>query len=127
MDHVAMEMKKTIDSYKGESFDLKHHKKTLSGMFQGDELRVEFRADKSLLDVIFDIFGETIEFSEEGTGTVRFTAAVQLSPTFYGWCLSFGDKLQLVGPNEVMEKVVEYIHSLIRGYKRNQGEDMSNY
>ena len=122
MDHVAMEMEQPIDPYKGESFDLKHHKKTLFGMFQGDEQRVEFRADKSLLDAIFDIFGEAIEFTEEEDGTVRFTAAVQLSPTFYGWCLSFGDKLQLIGPNEVVEKIVEYIYSLIIGYKQIEME-----
>lgn len=91
-------------------------------MFQGDEQRVEFRADKSLLDAIFDIFGEAIEFTEEEDGTVRFTVAVQLSPTFYGWCLSFGDKLQLIGPNEVVEKIVEYIYSLIIGYKQIEME-----
>ena len=50
---------------------------------------------------------------------MKFKVSVQLSPTFYGWCLSFGDKLQVVGPNEVVENVVEYIHSLIQRYKRD--------
>lgn len=87
-------------------------------MFQGEEQEVEFVADKSILDVIFDIFGETIMLENEGENSVRFKAAVQLSPTFFGWCLSFGDKLKVIGPNEVVEKIVEYIQTLANGYSK---------
>lgn len=122
MDHVEMVVNQPIDPYKGNSIDLQHHKKTLFGMFQGEEQEVEFIADKSLLDVIFDVFGDSVKLELERENAVRFKASVQLSPTFYGWCLSFGDKLQVVGPNEVVEKVVEYIHSLTEGYKQLKGE-----
>ena len=92
-------------------------------MFQGEEQLVEFQADASILDPIFDIFGDKVEIAPDENGKLRFKATVQLSPTFFGWCLSFGDKLQVVGPNEVVEKVVEYIQSLTRGYKiENKGE-----
>lgn len=121
MDRVEMVVNQPIDVYNGEPIDLKRHKKTLFGMFQGEEQLVEFQADASILDPIFDIFGDKVEITSDENGKLRFKAAVQLSPTFYGWCLSFGDKLQVDGPNEVVEKVVEYIHSLIQGYKRNQG------
>ena len=104
----------------------KRHKKTLFGMFQGEEQLVEFQADASILDPIFDIFGDKVEITPDENGKLRFKAAVQLSPTFFGWCLSFGDKLQVVGPNEVVEKVVEYIQSLMQGYKRNQEKSKSS-
>ena len=123
MDRVEMVVNQPIDVYKGEPIDLKRHKKTLFGMFQGEEQLVEFQADASILDPIFDIFGDKVEITPDENGKLRFKAAVQLSPTFFGWCLSFGDKLQVVGPNEVVEKVVEYIQSLTRGYKiENKGE-----
>ena len=84
---------------------------------------VEFQADESILDPIFDIFGDKVELIPDEHGKLHFKAMVQLSPTFFGWCLSFGDKLQVVGSNEVVEKVVEYIQSLTRGYKiENKGE-----
>lgn len=113
MDYIEMVVNQPIDPYKGNPIDLQHHKKTLFGMFQGEEQGVEFIADKSLFDVIFDVFGDSVKLEHERENAVRFKALVRLSPTFYGWCLSFGDKLQVVGPNEVVEKVVEYIHSLI--------------
>lgn len=123
MDHVEMVVNQPIDLYKGNPIDLQHHKKTLFGMFQGKEQKVEFIADKSLLDVIFDVFGDAVKLAPERENAVRFAASVQLSPTFYGWCLSFGDKLRVVGPSEVVEKVVEYIHSLTEGYKQIEGDE----
>ena len=117
MDHVEMVVNQPIDVYKGEPIDLKRHKKTLFGMFQGEEQLVEFQADASILDPIFDIFGDKAEIVPDETGKLRFKAAVQLSPTFYGWCLSFGDKLQVVGPNEVVEKIKEYVINLVKIYQ----------
>lgn len=116
MDHVQMVAEQPRDVYKGEPIDLKRHKKTLFGMFQGEEQLVEFQADESILDPIFDIFGDKVELIPDEHGKLHFKAAVQLSPTFFGWCLSFGDKLQVIGPDDVVVRVVEYIHSLIRGY-----------
>lgn len=126
MDHVQMVNDQPRDIYKGAPIDIKRHKKTLFGMFQGEEQLVEFQADVSILDPIFDIFGDKVEIIPDGNGKLRFKAAVQLSPTFYGWCLAFGDKLQVIGPNEVVEKVVEYIHSLIIEYNQIKIEGITD-
>lgn len=116
MDHVEMVVNQPKDVYKGEPIDLKRHKKTLFGMFQGEEQLVELQADASILDPIFNIFGDRVEITSNENGKLRFKAAVQLSPTFYGWCLSFGDKLQVVGPNEVVEIIKEHINTLLKFY-----------
>lgn len=116
MDHVEMVVNQPIDLYKGDPIDLQHHKKTLFGMFQGEEQEVEFIADKSLLDVIFDVFGDAVKLEPDRGDAVRFKVSVQLSPTFYGWCLSFGDKLQVVGPDEVVKKIKEELELLIHSY-----------
>ena len=84
---------------------------------------VEFQADESILDPIFDIFGDKVELIPDEHGKLRFKAAVQLSPTFYGWCLSFGDKLQVVGPDDVVAKVTDYIQSLMDGYRKDRGNN----
>lgn len=57
-----------------------------------------------------------METTPDENGKLLFKVAVQLSPTFYGWCLSFGDKLQVVGPNEVVEKIKEHINTLLKFY-----------
>lgn len=119
MDHVQMVADQPREPYKGDTIDLKRHKKTLFGMFQGEEQLVEFQADESILDPIFDVFGNKVELISTDNGKLRFKAAVQLSPTFFGWCLSFGDKLQVIGPDDVVTRVIEYIQSLMDEYKRN--------
>ena len=116
MDHVQMVVDQPREPYKGEPIDLKRHKKTLFGMFQGEEQLVEFQADESILDPIFDVFGDKVELIPTDNGKLHFKAEVQLSPTFFGWCLSFGDKLQVTGPDEVVQKMREYLKTLIQSY-----------
>ena len=106
------------DPYNGEPIDLKHHKKTIFGMFQGETQEVKFQADKSLLDVIFDVFGDNITLEPLNDNTVTFKAEVQVSPTFLGWCCSFGDKLKIIEPEYAVEKLQEHIANLSEIYKK---------
>ena len=39
----------------------------------------------------------------------RFSATVQLSPVFLGWCCSFGDKLRVVEPYAVIDLLNSFI------------------
>ena len=107
------------DPYNGESIDLKHHKKTIFGMFQGETQEVEFQADKCLLDVVFDVFGDNITLEPLNDNTVTFKAEVQVSPTFLGWCCSFGDKLKIVGRDATVKKLKEYIGIIIQAYQND--------
>ena len=117
MDKVEMVEEQSKDPYNGEPIDLKHHKKTIFGMFQGETQEVKFQADKSLLDVIFDVFGDNITLEPLNDNTVTFKAEVQVSPTFLGWCYSFGNKLKVVSPDFVLDEIQEHIDSLVKMYK----------
>lgn len=118
MDKVEMVEEQRKDPYNGEPIDLKHHKKTIFGMFQGETQEVEFQADKCLLDVIFDVFGDNITLEPLDDNTVTFKAEVQVSPTFLGWCCSFGDKLKIIEPEYAVEKLQEHIANLSEIYKK---------
>ena len=118
MDKVEMVEEQHKEPYNGEPIDLKHHKKTIFGMFQGETQEVEFQTDKCLLDVIFDIFGDNIMFEPIDDNTVAFKAEVQVSPTFLGWCCSFGDKLKIIEPEYAVEKLQEHIANLSEIYKK---------
>lgn len=124
MDMVEMVENQSRDIYNGEPIDLKHHKKTIFGMFQGETQEVEFQADKCLLDVIFDVFGDNIALEPLNGNTVTFKAEVQVSPTFLGWCYSFGNKLKVVSPDFVLDEIQEHIDSLVKMYKeyRSKGK-----
>lgn len=56
---------------------------------------------ESLTDVVFDIFGDKVKIRKLDDGFVRFSADVQVSPVFYGWCCSFGANLRVTSPQAV--------------------------
>lgn len=120
MAHVKTESDKQKDEYSGAPIDIGMHKKSLFGMFQGTAQQVEFRADPSILDPIFDTFGEKLRVIPDKDGKLFFKATVQLSPTFFGWCLSFGDKLTVTAPRKAVEEIKNYVLSLARNYDKDE-------
>ena len=117
MDKVEMVEEQRKDPYNGEPIDLKHHKKTIFGMFQGETQEVEFQADKCLLDVVFDVFGDNITLEPLDENTVTFKSEVQVSPTFLGWCCSFGDKLKVLSPENVVDNIKTYLDKMKKIYE----------
>ena len=79
----------------------KHRKQSFS-MFGGITETVKFEADKNLLDVIYDKFGEDTQIRSIGNGKISFTADVQVSPVFFGWCCMLGDKLRVAQPESIL-------------------------
>ena len=93
----------------------KHRKQSFS-MFGGITETVKFEADKNLLDVIYDKFGEDTQIRPLGNGKISFTTDVQISPVFFGWCCSFGERLKIVAPLGVVDLVGNYIKNLAQIY-----------
>ena len=99
-----------------KAFDIQQHKKALFGMYAGEEKEVSLRADKSLIDVLFDFFGSDTNVFEVGENTIGCNVHVQLSPQFFGWCCSFGDKLKIDSPDFVVEEFKKYLENLASCY-----------
>lgn len=98
------------------AFDIGVHKKQLFGMFSGEATEVSIEMHKSLIDAVFDLFGEKTRILSNGADTIRFTAEVQVSALFFGWCCSFGDRLKLLGPSSVIEQLKEYTDTIKSQY-----------
>lgn len=94
----------------------KHRKQSFS-MFGGKTETVKFEADKDLLDVIYDKFGEDTKISSLNNGKIAFSADIQISPMFFGWCCSFGERLKVIAPQYIKHQFNEYISVLIENYK----------
>ncbi|MBO5068264.1 MAG: WYL domain-containing protein, partial [Clostridia bacterium] len=91
-------------------------KKGVFGMFTGDEEEVRFIVDKSMLDVVFDRFGKNIQLMQHDEDKYTFTANVQVSPIFMGWCCAFGEKIKVVAPESVVEQIKEHIKIISSAY-----------
>ena len=100
------------------TFDIATYKKSLFGMFSGETTAVTIEAHRTLIDAIFDLFGEKTRIISNGEETVRFTVDVQVSPLFFGWCCSFGEKVKLLGPDNIIEQLKEYTDSVKEQYEK---------
>ena len=99
-----------------ERANLPTRKSQLFAMYGGETATVEVQADKSLIDTIYDKFGDRVALHKKDENTVGFTADVQVSPTFIAWCCSFGKQLKVLSPEWVIEKTKHYIEELAKNY-----------
>lgn len=99
-----------------ERFDLASHSKQLFGMYAGDLCAVGFECDKSLADAVIDRFGTDVMMSNRGE-TFTFTARVMVSPSFYSWVLGFGNKMKIVYPEYVADKIAEIARDIVKNYE----------
>lgn len=95
--------------------EIVRHKKEVFHMFKGEPQQVVIRIDRSLLDVMYDKFGENLYVWKIGD-QFEFSVNVQVSVTFFAWCCSFGDRLKLISPFPTVERLKEYIRSLAQCY-----------
>lgn len=117
MDDVRIEEMPIDLNDESKQFDLSRHKRQLFGMFNGDDERVTFQAEKTLVDHIFDRFGDDVEIAYGEENMVVFTADVKISIPFLGWCCSFGKMLKVISPQSVADKVKEYAAEVAGQYK----------
>ena len=116
MANVNVSSEDIMPSELSEVYTIQKHKRQLFGMFTGEECEVTFEADRSLIDTVLDKFGFDTHLSAVGQHTFRFSATVQISPVFLGWCCSFGDKLKVVGPESVVIKIKDYTTLVFKIY-----------
>ena len=93
------------------------HKRQLFGMFSGETEKVYMEMHESLIDVVFDTFGDEVKLRRLPDGFVRFSQDVQVSPVFYGWCCSFGQNLRVTSPKSVVEGLRDHTKCIYEMYK----------
>ena len=116
MDKVEITELDMTPGVEKERENLPTRKSQLFAMYGGETATVEVQADKLLIDTIYDKFGDRVTLHKKDENTVSFTADVQVSPTFIAWCCSFGNLLKVTAPQEVVEKIKDYLEKTIKNY-----------
>lgn len=86
--------------------------RTAFNMYSGTPEKVTFVADESLIDVIIDRFGEKTICKKVSENSFSCTVEVQVSPTFWGWLFSFGEKLVVTAPEWVVNEAASHAQRL---------------
>lgn len=80
---------------------LPEYTKQVFKMFGGEPEEVTLQFDRSVLNQIYDQFGEEIEVAAVSDNELETTVMIQVSPTFRGWLAQFDDKVQLKKSNKL--------------------------
>lgn len=98
------------------SLDLSSYGKTVFGMFAGNPENVKLRFDNSLAGVVIDRFGKDVMLVPEEGGFFTVSAQIVLSPVFYGWLSSFGDRAELLIPQHARQEFAAQCRRTLKQY-----------
>ena len=93
-------------------FDTANYSRKMFGMFGGENKKIKLRCHSSLAGVFIDRFGNGIIIAPDGDFfEVIIEAAV--SPVFLSWLMQFGDKVEVLSPDNVKEELVSLANKVI--------------
>lgn len=98
------------------ALDMTQYSKQVFGMYGGELCNVRLSCDASLAGVVLDRFGKDIVIANHGE-RFEFTAKVMISPNFYSWVLGFGNRVRVVSPSFVADRVVELSREILDMYE----------
>jgi len=113
MEKVAIEKSGITPVKKYENFNIHAYKRQAFSMFTGELKDVTLTVDNTCIDAILDKFGEQIPLTTVDGTSFRVRVQVQVSPTFFAWCLTSCKKIRITAPAEVVKGFEEYVKSVI--------------
>ncbi|MCR5800814.1 MAG: WYL domain-containing protein [Lachnospiraceae bacterium] len=118
MAHISVLDEKRTGKEQFKNFDLAKYAKMSFGMYGGDTVKVKIAFENSLVGVFIDRFGKDITiFPSKKDGWSEINVDVAMSDQFLGWIFALGSKVQILGPDEVIEKYKKELNEMIRNYK----------
>ena len=118
MEEITVEEKRADSSKAVDKFDLAAYTKQIFGMYGGTLTNVKLCFDDSLVGVVVDRFSDKVFISPNSDGTFTVSTDVMLSPQFFGWLFSFGDKAKLLTPLSAQDEFKAYLDSVAEKYQQ---------
>ena len=96
-----------------DKIDVRTYAQRVFSMYSGKKKRVTIRFINMLLDVAVERFGtKDAQYSAVDDKHFTVTAEVEISDLFFGWLLSFGRRVKILHPSDVLEDFRVYIEKM---------------
>ena len=103
-----------LDAY--QALDMAVYARKVFGMFSGEEESVQLRFENHLVGAVLDRLGQDVFIIADGDDHFTVRADVVVSPQFFAWVTGFGAAAQIIGPDDVVEKIRQHINSVAALY-----------
>jgi len=108
------EQRDGLEAY--QALDMAMYARKVFGMFSGEEESVKMRFEKHLVGAVIDRLGRDVMLVKDGDNHFTVRADVAVSPQFFAWITGFGPSAEIIGPDDVVEKMRQHIHSVAALY-----------
>ena len=103
------------EAYK--ALDMAEYSKSIFGMFSGEPEPVRLRFSNHMVGAVLDRLGHDIMLIPDGDDHFIVTADVVVSPQFFAWVFGFEDMAQILGPDEVIDQMINHVKSVMTLYQ----------
>lgn len=86
-------------------------------MYDGQHCTVELRCENSIMKDIIDRFGEDVQTEPYDYRHFTATAEVSVSPTFFAWVFTYGEKIEILSPQAAREEYAERLKTALNQAK----------
>ena len=97
--------------------DMAEYTKYTFSMYQGEKVPVSMRFSNTMVDAVMDRFGKDVLMMKADDRHFEITAVVSVSPQFFGWVFGLGNKVEILGPEDVREKMKKALSESLERYE----------
>ena len=103
---------------KPKDFRVEEYVKAVFAMYDEETCTVTLRCENSLMKSVVDRFGSQVKTTV--TDDRHFTAEVEVSvsPTFFGWVVGFGGKMEITAPEDVANRYHDTLRLILEKARR---------
>lgn len=112
MLHIQMMDDKREGKEHFKKLDMADYAKKSFGMFGGKEQNVKLKVANYLVGVMIDRFGKDIMMIPADDQHFTMHVDVHVSGQFFGWIMSLGEGVKIIGPDEVVDQMRQEIRRL---------------
>ena len=112
-----LEEKQTINEVT-KDFNVAEYCKNIFGMFDGEDVNVQFIANNALINTMLDRFGKDVPMYRNDENSVRIITKISSAATFFGWLAQFGDSIRIESPKKLREEYVAFLRKTIEVNER---------
>ena len=103
------------------SFNINEYVHSHPYMFSGKRERIRMIADSSVLEGLFDWFGDDVQIQKTDDDQLDITLYSALTD-FYYWALRYGDYVEVVSPKELRYRIRETVEIMAKTYLRSSDD-----
>lgn len=91
---------------KPKDFDVAFYAQKVFQMYDGPMREITLKCENSLMKSIIDRFGEDVKTTVIDDNHFHANVSVCASSTFFGWVFSFGGKMEITAPKDIIDEYI---------------------